>query len=79
MQMSSLYCYTERKHGDEQDHTEMDPYFCKPVLADTTGKKVDGQSQQQGPLGENQPSSNRDINSKEKMGMAWPHIEKAQL
>ena len=39
---------------------------------------VDGQSWQKGPLGENQPSSNRDRHSKEKMGMAWPHIEKAK-
>ena len=47
----------------EQDHTEMDPDFCKPVLADNIGNTVDGQSQQQIPLGENQPSSNRDRNS----------------
>ena len=29
-------------------------------------------------LGEDKPSSNRDRNSQEKMGMAWPHIEKAK-
>ena len=57
---------------------EMDPDFLKPVLAENIGNTVDGQSQQQGPLGENKPSSNRDRHSKEKIGMAWPHIEKAQ-
>ena len=45
----------------EQAHTEKDPDFCKPVLAENIGNAVDGQSQQQGPLGENHPSPNRDI------------------
>ena len=45
---------------NEQDHTKKDPDFCKSVLAENIGNPVDGQSQQQGPLGENQPSSNRD-------------------
>ena len=49
--------------ANEQDHAEKDPDFCKSVLAENIGNTVDGQSQQQGPLGEDKPSSNRDRNS----------------
>ena len=49
--------------ANEQYHTEKDPDYCKSVLAENMGNTVDGQSQQQGPLGENKPSSYRDIHS----------------
>ena len=42
--------------GNEQEHSEKDPDFCKSVLAENIANTVDGQSQQQGPLGENKPS-----------------------
>ena len=48
-----------RNLANEQDHAEKDPDFCKSVLAENIMNTVDGQSQQQGPLEENQPSSNR--------------------
>ena len=47
--------------ANEQDNTDKHPHFCISVLAENIGNTVDGQSQQQGPLGENKPSSNRDI------------------
>ena len=52
-----------RNLANEQDHAEKDPDFCKSVLAENIRNTVDGQSQQQGPLGEDKPSSNRDRNS----------------
>ena len=52
-----------RNLANEQDHAEKDPDFCKSVLAEHIRNIVDGQSQQQGPLGEDMPSSNRDRNS----------------
>ena len=52
-----------RNLANEQDHTEEDPDFCKPVLAENIRNTVAGQSQQQGPLGEDKPSSNRDRHS----------------
>ena len=57
--------------ANEQDHAEKEPDFCKSVLAENIGNTVDGQSQPQGPLGEDKPRSNRDRNYQEKMGMAW--------
>ena len=60
--LSGLCCYTEKKHG-EQDHTANDPDVCKSVLEGHVRNTVDGQSQQEGPLGENQLSSNSDRNS----------------
>ena len=50
-----------RNLANEQDHAEKDPDFCKSVLAENIRNTVDGQSQQQGPLGEDKPSSNREI------------------
>ena len=41
-----------RNLANEQDHAEKEPDFCKSVLAENIGNTVDGQSQQQGPLGE---------------------------
>ena len=40
-------CITIRSRdlANEQDHTEKDPDFCKPVLAENIGNTVDGQSQ----------------------------------
>ena len=52
-----------RKMANEQYHTENDPGFCKSVLAENIGNRVDGQRQQQGPVGENTPSWNRDKHS----------------
>ena len=52
-----------RHLANEQDHAEKDPDFCKSVLAENITNTVDGQSQQQGPLEENQSSSNRHIHS----------------
>ena len=49
-----------RNLANEQDHAEKDPHFCKSVLAENIRNTVDGQSQQQGPLGEDKPCSNRD-------------------
>ena len=51
-----------RNLANEQDHTEKDPDFCKSVLVENIGNTgtVDRQNQQQGPLGEDKPSSNRD-------------------
>ena len=40
-----------RNLANEQDHTENDPDFCTSVLAENIGNTVDGQGQQQGPLG----------------------------
>ena len=37
-------------------HTENDPDICKSVLVENIANTVDGQRQQQGPLGENKPS-----------------------
>ena len=49
---------------NEQDHAEKDPDFCKSVFAENIRNTLDGQSQQQGPLGEDKTwSSNRDTNS----------------
>ena len=48
-----------RNLANEQDHAEKDPDFCRSVLAENIRNTVDGQSQQQGPLEENQSSSNR--------------------
>ena len=42
--------------ANEQEHTEMDPDFCKSVHAEIFRNILDGQSPQQGPLGENKPS-----------------------
>ena len=47
----------------EQDYTDKNPDFCKPVRVENIGNTLDGQNQHQGPLGDNQPSSNRDRNS----------------
>ena len=49
--------------ANEQDHTKKDPDFGKSVQAEEIMNTVDGQSQQQGPLGEIQPNSNRDRQS----------------
>ena len=48
-----------RNLANEQDHAEKDPDLCNSVLAENIRNTVDGQSQQQGSLEENQPSSNR--------------------
>ena len=40
-----------RNLANEQDHAEHDRDFCKSVLAENIGNTLDGQSQQQGPLG----------------------------
>ena len=52
-----------RNLANEKYHAEKDPDFCKSVLAENIRNTVDGQSQQQGPLEENQPGSNRDRHS----------------
>ena len=49
-----------RNLANEQDHAEKDPDFCKSVIAENIGNTVNGQSQQQGTLGEDKPRSNRD-------------------
>ena len=60
----------------EQDHAEKDSDFCKSVLAENIRNTVDGQSQQQEPLEENQPSSNRHRHSYENMGMIGHTLRK---
>ena len=47
-----------RNLANEQDHAEKDPDFCKSVLAENIRNTVDGQSQQQGPLGEDTDKHN---------------------
>ena len=59
----------------EQDHAEKDADFCKSVLAENIRNTVDGQSQQQEPLEENQPSSNRHRHSLRRWGCLVTHCE----
>ena len=52
-----------RNLANEQEQAGKDPDFCISVLAENIRNTVDGQTQQQEPLGEDKPSSNRDRNS----------------
>ena len=61
--VKSVLLYRAGNLANEQDHAEKDPDFCKSVLVENIRNTVDGQSQQQEPLGEDRPSSNRDRHS----------------
>ena len=54
--------------ANEQDHPEQDSDICLSVPAENCEKKVDAQSYQKGPPGENKPSSNMEPSEQEKEG-----------